>query len=128
MQPAATTPDTARRRPNAVVIAAGAWSGVVALLGAAWSAGAPGFPFGANDPRAGEAGSLFAAAEPVPGGAAIAVLGAIGVAAAAGLRRWPDSRWLAALAAALAAVLLVAVPDLRVIQNFLYLFFGYTGL
>jgi hypothetical protein len=76
----------------------------------------------------GEVGSLFDAAEPTTMGAVIAVLGLAGAVVALVMTRttraWPPL----VFATAMSVILLVVVPDLRVVQNFAYLFFGYTGL
>jgi hypothetical protein len=118
------------RWPDWPVGAAGAWSLALAVVGSWWGLGGAGFPFGRNDPRADEVGSLFGTAEPASMGAALAVLGVLGGSLAAlvlrdGLDRW--ARIAMPLAWALSAFLLVVVPDIRVVQNFAYLFFGYTG-
>ncbi|MBM7783980.1 hypothetical protein [Tenggerimyces flavus] len=105
--------------------AAAAWSALSALLGVGWATGVVPFPFGANDPRRGEVGSLLDNAEPLTMGLGTAGVGLFGLVLAFALgrfrRAWP-------LAAVLAAGLFVAVPDIRVIQNFAYLFFGVTKM
>lgn len=105
--------------------AAAAWSALTALLGGGWATGVLPFPFGVNDVRRGEVGSLFENADPQTMGIVTAGVGLFGVVLALALgrfrRAWP-------LAAVLAAGLLVAVPDIRVIQNFAYLFFGVTKM
>jgi hypothetical protein len=53
-----------RRWPEWVGYAAAAWSLTCGALGLWWALGGAGFPFGRNDPRADEVGSLFGAAEP----------------------------------------------------------------
>lgn len=104
------------------------WSVTVGVLGLAWALGWTGFPFGAGDARAQEVGSLLGSAEPVPTGAAVAALGFAGAVVAVLLGRTPRARPLVVFAWAWSAVLLVLVPDIRVIQNFAYLFFGYVGM
>lgn len=105
--------------------AAVGWSAFTALLGIGWATGVVPFPFGVDDPRRGEVGSLFENADPQTMGLVTAGVGLFGVVLAVALgrfrRAWP-------LAAILSAGLLVAVPDIRVLQNFAYLFFGVTKL
>lgn len=129
----ATRPATAcvavwRHWPLWAAPAAAIWSVLFGLTGAYWALGGSGFPFGPGGPRVGEVGSLFDAAEPTTMGVVMAVLGLAGAAAALVMTRatrtWPPLIF----AAVMSVILLVIVPDLRVIQNFAYLFFGYTGL
>lgn len=115
------------RRPWAAQ-AAGVWSLVFAAAGGYWAAGGAGFPFGAGDPRAAQVGSLFAAAKPGSTGLAIAALGLLGAAVALVMTRSAGARLPLVFAWAMSVGLVVAVPDVRVMQNFGYLFAGYTGL
>ncbi|WP_431896579.1 hypothetical protein [Nonomuraea sp. bgisy101] len=108
--------------------AAGVWSLAFGAAGVHWAAGGAGFPFGAADPRAVQVGSLFAEAEPGSTGPAIAALGLLGVAVALVMARAAGARLPLVFAWAMSVGLVVAVPDVRVIQNFGYLFAGYTGL
>jgi hypothetical protein len=76
-------------------------------------------------------GSLFGAAEPVTMGSGIAGLGLLGVVVAlvmARSSRDPLARLPLVFAWTMSAVLVLVVPDMRVVQNFAYLFFAYTGL
>ena len=111
--------------------AAGAWSLALAVVGAWWGLGGAGFPFGRNDPRAAEVGSFFGAVEPAAMGFGLAVVGLLGAGMSALLVRDGPERWARValpFAWAFSGFLLVVVPDIRVVQNFAYLFFGYTGL
>ena len=103
-------------------VIAGGWSGLTLLVGCWWALGGAGFPFGAADARAAEVGSLFGSAAPRPSGLVVLAVGAAGIVLAV-TRRPPRGACLL-----LAAVLLLAVPDIRLLQNTAYLFFGFTGL
>lgn len=111
-----------------LISAAAAWSCLATAVGALWTIGLAASPFGSNDPRVGEVGSYFEGLEPRQTGLVVVAIGLAGIAAAVALRRAPGRLWPAVPAAVLGVVLLVVVPDVRVIQNFAYLFFGYTGL
>lgn len=100
------------------------WSLTVGILGLSWVLGWTVFPFGAGDARSQDVGSLLGFAEPGPTGVAVAVLGFGGAVGAALLGRTARAGPLVVFAWAWSAVLLVLVPDIRVIQNFAYLFFG----
>jgi len=108
--------------------AACAWSITAAVIGLYWALGGAGFPFGVRDERAREVGSLLASADPTVTGVVLACFGSgaalLAVLAAQGHRH----RWLSISCWAASAGLVFLVPDIRVIQNFAYLFFGYTGL
>ncbi|WP_433247993.1 hypothetical protein ACQPYK_48030 [Streptosporangium sp. CA-135522] len=122
-------PSSFRRRWSAwAAPAAGVWSLVFGLVGAYWAFGGSGFPFGHNDSRARQVGSLFGAAEPGATGAVIAALGLLGVVAALVMNSSVRTRLPLVFASAMALGLIVIVPDIRVVQNFGYLFMGYTGL
>ncbi|MBN6053508.1 hypothetical protein JYK22_16320, partial [Nonomuraea sp. RK-328] len=107
---------------------AGVWSLALGLVGAYWTVEGSSFPLGSSDPRGSDMGSFFATAEPGATGVIFAVAGVLGVAAAVVLARAPRTQWPRVVGALLAVALLVAVPDVRVIQNFGYLFMGYTKL
>ncbi|WP_051325313.1 hypothetical protein [Glycomyces tenuis] len=111
-----------------LVTAAGAWSCLTVAFGALWTADIVASPLGTNDPRNGEVGSYFDGLEPRQTGLVTAAIGLAGILTAIMLRRAPERRWPAYGATVLGLVLLLIVPDIRVIQNFAYLFFGYTGL
>jgi hypothetical protein len=106
----------------------GAWSMTGGGLGLYWAFGGPGFPFGAADGRAQEVGSLLASADATITGATVASLGLLGFMVATCVARGHRGRSVAVVCWPISAVLILAVPDIRVIQNFAYLFFGYTGL
>ncbi|GAA2385751.1 hypothetical protein [Nonomuraea africana] len=108
--------------------AAGLWSLSFGLVGAYWAFGGTGFPLGAGDPRAGQVGSLLAAAEPGTAGAVMAALGLLGGPAALAMGRPAVRRPSLVFAWLMCVGLVVVVPDVRVIQNFGYLFMGHTGL
>lgn len=115
-------------RRTLLVTAAGAWSCLALIVGALWLAGIVASPFGSNDPRAGEVGSYFEGLDQRQTGLVAVAVGLIGVLTAIKLRRAPEGRWPVVPAIVLGLLLIVLVPDIRVIQNFAYLFFGYTGL
>jgi hypothetical protein len=117
----------ARDWRDAVVYGAGLWSAGVAAVGLMWAMTGSGFPFGVNDARAREAGSLFVGAEPRTAGLTVAVLGLLGVGTVVIASRRRGVRSVTAAAWAFAIALLLLVPDVRMIQNFAYLFFGYLG-
>ncbi|HEX2145217.1 MAG TPA: hypothetical protein VHG10_11980, partial [Glycomyces sp.] len=108
--------------------AAAAWSCLTLAVGALWATEVVASPFGSNDPRIGEVGSYLEGLEPRQTGMLVAAIGLAGIVTAVALRRTPSRFWPAVPAAVLGLVLLVVVPDSRVVQNFAYLFFGYTGL
>ena len=102
---------------------AAAWCLGYAALALSWAFGAPGFPFGANDPRGPEMGSWLSGATPGWAGALLAVAcGAGAVAAFTVARGTADRRIAGAVLVPLAVVLLLVVPDVRVLQNLAYSF------
>lgn len=111
-----------------VVPAAGIWSCLVCLFGVLWATDLVGSPFGVNDPRAGEVGSYLEGMASRQVGWIAITLGLTGALAAFAAWRLPNHRWPAIPGLSLSFVLLLVVPDIRVIQNFAYLFFGYIGL
>jgi hypothetical protein len=107
-----------RRWQNWAGYAAAAWSLLYGGLGLYWAGGGAGFPFGmANDPAADE--SLLEGATAATGAPVIVGLGFIGAAIAlvmARTRATGIARWLLlAFAWVLAALLLVIVPDRRLL-------------
>lgn len=106
---------------------AGAWSVPLALAGAFWALGGPGVPLGRDDERGRNMGSVFATADPRVVGVTLAVIGLAGVATALAMRSRPRSTALPMAAMLLSLTLIVVVPDTRVLQNFGYLFMGFTG-
>jgi hypothetical protein len=102
---------------------AAAWCLGYAVFALTWTLGGAGFPFGANDSRGAGMGSWFAGATPGPAGALLAAACAAGaVAALAVARRVGNRRVLAAVLIPLAVLLLLIVPDVRVLQNLAYSF------
>lgn len=128
-QPDRRDPSTPAARDwcDGVVRGAGLWSTGAAVVGLMWAMTGWGFPFGVNDARAREAGSLFVGAEPRTAGLVVAVLGLLGVGTVVIASRTRGVRSVTAAAWAFAIALLLLVPDVRMIQNFAYLFFGYFG-
>lgn len=117
-----------REIPRWALRGAAIWSSALAAVGGWWAVGGAGYPLGPNDPRGLEVGSLFAAITPLTGSVAFAALGLAGLAAGIAVRTRQSSVPLRGFGGALAVILLFVVPDIRVVQNFAYLFFGYTGL
>ncbi|NYJ33726.1 hypothetical protein [Nocardiopsis aegyptia] len=103
-------------------LVAAAWSTVSALLGLYWARGGAGFPFGEGDPE--PALSWFGRATAEVGGPVIAMAAGaaavIGLVMALPLRSAVARRFLAAAGWALAVVLLVIVPDYRVLMGVVY--------
>jgi hypothetical protein len=108
--------------------AAGVWSCLIGAVGVLWATGTAGSPFGLTDPRAGEVGSYLDGLESSQTGLVAIAVGLAGALTALAVRRLPGRRWPAIPALCLGFVLILVIPDVRVIQNFAYLFFGYTGL
>lgn len=108
--------------------AAGLWSCLVTVVGVLWATGILGSPFGLTDPRAGEVGSYLDGLESSQTGLVAMAVGLAGALTALAVRQLPGSRWPAIPALCLSFALILVIPDVRVIQNFAYLFFGYTGL
>ncbi|MDP9862022.1 MULTISPECIES: hypothetical protein [Streptosporangium] len=119
---------SSRKTAKFSMVAAGVWSLAFGLSGAYWAVEGTSFPLGRSDPRGSDMGSFFATAEPGAAGVIIAVTGVLGAVAAALLAHAPRAQVPRAVGALLAVALLVGVPDIRVIQNFGYLFMGYTEL
>lgn len=119
---------TGFERRTLLLVAAAAWSLLALVVGALWAADVVASPFGTNDPRTGEVGSYLEGLAPESTGVVAAVFGLAGILTAVAMWRAPGRLWPAVPAFALGVLLLVVVPDARVIQNFAYLFFAYTGL
>ncbi|HEX6420878.1 MAG TPA: hypothetical protein VFZ77_20405, partial [Acidimicrobiales bacterium] len=94
-----------------------AWSVFYAVMGAFWSLGGGGYPFGRNDVGGPEAASLLSGLEPGAGGPAVLLFGLAGTLTAVGMHRRPASgRSRAALVAsgcAIVATLVGVVMDAR---------------
>jgi len=112
-----------RRWPEWAPLAAGTWSLLYGLLGLWWTLGGDGFPFGEGDPDA--VGSLLGGVPTAIGAPVVAALGLAGAAAApAMVRPWGRQvprRLIGGFAWASAAVLLLVVPDARVLMLLGYL-------
>jgi hypothetical protein len=123
-EPAATTRrGWWRRWPDWAPLAAGTWSLLYGLLGVWWTLGGSGFPYGEGDPEA--VGSLLAGVPTAVGAPVVAVLGLAGAAAALAMvrpwgRRLPRDL-VGGFAWGTAAVLLLVVPDARVLMLLGYL-------
>jgi hypothetical protein len=120
-----STPDAAT---TTRVRGARIWSAITAVIGLTWAFGGAGFPFGVRDERAREVGSLLASADATVTGVVVAAFGVatalLAVLAVRGFRQ----RWFRPVCWSVGVVSVLVVADIRVIQNFAYLFFGYTGL
>jgi hypothetical protein len=112
-----------RRWPDWAPLAAGTWSLLYGLLGVWWTLGGRGFPYGEGDPDA--VGSLLGGVPTAVGAPVVAVLGLAGaVTALAMVRPWGrrlPRALLALVAWGTAAVLLLVVPDARVLMLLGYL-------
>jgi hypothetical protein len=122
-RPARAGPGWWRRWPEWAPLAAGSWSLLYGLLGLWWTFGGDGFPFGEGDPDA--VGSLLDGVPTAVGAPVVAALGLLGaVAALAMVRPWGrrvPRMLLGGFAWATAAVLLLVVPDARVLMLLGYL-------
>lgn len=105
------------RWPEWIGYATAVWSAVYALLGLVWALGGAGFPFGIEHDATAEA-SVLKHATPALTGAVIAVLGVVGSVAAVVMSRRRFQQGLGELlvfAWSMAAVLMVLIPDGRLI-------------
>ena len=117
-------------RPSAVAGAGAAWSALYAAMAAFWALGGAGFPFGDGDPEAADMGSLFVGAN----AAAVAAPLAVVCAAAAVVARAMTTpggtflpRRLVLAVGGFTALLLLAIPDVRLMRDFAYLIAGGAG-
>jgi hypothetical protein len=112
--------------------AAAVWSLAYGLAAVGWSAGTLELPLGVDDAEAGDMGSLLvglSAGELGPPIAALCVVGAAVAWAMRNPRRSPTVRSvLIAVGWSMAALLLLAVPDVRLMRAFGYLAAGGVGL
>jgi hypothetical protein len=121
-QQARSAPGWWRRWPRWAAPAAGAFSLLYGLLGLWWTLGGDGFPFGDGDAES--VGSLLAGVPAAVGAPVVAGLGLAGAAAALAMARpqaRPPRRLLLGFAWAIAATLLLVVPDARVLMLLGYL-------
>ncbi|MBU7319950.1 hypothetical protein [Paenibacillus oleatilyticus] len=106
------------RWPSWIGYAAAAWSLVYGLLGLYWALGGSGFPFGEGDSQPNM--SFLGGLQAKSGAPWIAVLGFVGAILAAAMTRLPGKGILRvavlAFACAASAILLIAIPDARVIM------------
>ncbi|MBO2453460.1 hypothetical protein J4573_40650 [Actinomadura barringtoniae] len=103
------------------------WSSAYGLLGLGWALGLGGFPYGLGDP---DRGTVLADLGPGAGGSVIAVLGVLGVVAAVAADRSgsrPLRNGVSVFGGVMAVVLILVVPDARLVQNLVYGLFGYFG-
>ncbi|QFY06161.1 hypothetical protein GBF35_05250 [Nonomuraea phyllanthi] len=109
------TTSTSRRRPYAAAL----WALAYGALGAGWALGAPGYPWGATDPDPDRALSVLAATTPGFGWA-IAAFGLVTAVTATALARRSSSRVPPFLAWPIAALLILVVPDSRLMMGVAY--------
>ena len=109
--------------PRPAALGAAIWSTVYGSLGIWWISHPEGFPFGVG-PASGPASSLLAGVRPETGAPVVALLGFTGAAVALLMSRLRPHRPLGvpmlAFASAMTAVLLVLVPDARVLAATAY--------
>lgn len=115
----------ARRR--LVLYGALLWSAIYGALGYHWWAGGGGFPFG--DPRADDGLSLFAGVGAGAMAPVIALASTAGVLVAVAALWWRGmpGRLVAAFGWVAGGVLLLVLPDVRMLQNLAYGLRGYFG-
>ncbi|MFI6511006.1 hypothetical protein ACIBCT_25660 [Streptosporangium sp. NPDC050855] len=114
---AVASPAHRRGRARWATLAAGAWSLAYAAAGLYWASGGAGFPYG-ESARARRMGAVLVGLDPRSAGTAVAVAGLAGAVAAAVAYRTPPSegrRGLRGLAWSIGLVLLLLVPDGRVL-------------
>jgi hypothetical protein len=120
---ARAAPGWRRRWPGVAAYGAAAWSLLYAMAGLWWTLDGRWYPFGENDPDA--FGSVLAGVDAAAGGPAVAALGLLGAAVAlATVRPWGrrlPRLPLLGFAWAAAAVLLLLIPDARVLMLLGYL-------
>ncbi|MGG3622137.1 hypothetical protein ABES25_00955 [Bacillus gobiensis] len=106
--------------------AAAGWSLIYAVFGIYWGLGGSHFPFGENDPRAMMMGSFLTSLRADTGGLTIAATNLIGFAVALAMVKTSGRLilgWVLLFFSWLMCVtLLLVIPDVRIVQNFAYLF------
>ncbi|NUW35452.1 hypothetical protein HTZ77_29070 [Nonomuraea sp. SMC257] len=110
---------------RAPALLAAVWSAGYVALGAAWALGVPGFPWGAGDPDPDGALSLLAGLDPGPGGWWVAAFAALALVVSLALAGTPrpggrTGRVAVGAAWALAAALVLAIPDSRLMMGVAY--------
>jgi hypothetical protein len=121
----------ARRWRSWAGAAAAIWSFLYAGAALFWALGGTGFPFGEGDPEAPDMGSLFVGAAADRLAAPIAAVCAAGGVAALSMTR-PGSGFLPrrltlVIGWGLTVVLVLVVPDVRLMRDFAYLVAGVSG-
>jgi hypothetical protein len=120
-----------RRWPSWAAPAAAIWSIAYAAMAIFWALGGTGFPFGEGDSEAADMGSLFVGARADAVAAPIAAVCAGGAVVAFSMARRAGGflpRRLVLLAGwVLAVTLTLAIPDVRLMRDFAYLFAGFVG-
>ncbi len=101
------------------------WSGVYGVLGLYWSLGGAGFPFGAGDPR-GKGLSLLAGVSQSSFAPLIAAFGLTGAVVALMMSQGKAGKFLSkallAFAWTAAVILILVIPDYRVLAHLAYAF------
>jgi len=124
-------PGIVRRWPSWAGAAAGIWSLSYAAMAVFWAYGGTGFPFGEGDPEAADMGSLLVGARAEVLAAPIAVVCAGSAVVAFSMARPGASflpRRLTLFAGwGLAAILVLTIPDVRLMRDFAYFFAGFVG-
>ena len=118
-------------RPSAVAGAGAAWSALYAAMAAFWALGGAGFPFGDGDPEAADMGSLFVGANAAAVAAPLAVVCAAAAVVARAMTTpggtFLPRRLVLAVGWGFTALLLLAIPDVRLMRDFAYLIAGGAG-
>lgn len=112
-----------RRWPSWVGYVAAAWCLGYGLLALYWAAGGAGFPFGEGDSE--EMGSLLVAARPAPTGTVIGLSCLLGAFVCGAMtkgwgRRAPRALLLLGYGWTMAVLLVLFVPDVRILRNIAY--------
>jgi hypothetical protein len=119
-----------QRAPLFAVLAA-AWSLLYATVATYWALGGGGFPFGEGDPEGADMGSLFvdlsarALAPPIVALCAAAAVVALAMASPGG--GVVPRRVAVAVGWSMTALLVLAIPDVRLLRDFAYLAAGGAG-
>ena len=112
--------------------AAAVWSFLYGIMGLYWAIGGAGFPFGEGDSRGAMMGSFLSNVKADAGGQVFAIIGFTGSLVALAMNRsLAQRKWRAIFLAfswTLSVMLLVVIPDTRVLQNFVYALMFYFKL
>ncbi|MBM7588129.1 hypothetical protein JOC86_004704 [Bacillus pakistanensis] len=102
------------------------WSILYCLLGFYWALGGGGFPFGENDTRGDMMGSFLSNLSADVGGTAIAIICLVGIVVALAMvqswGRWIPKVLILSFSMLMCVTLILVVPDVRIVQNFAYMF------